>query len=191
MEAQLGVVPWDVVVIDEAHKLRNAHRKSHETGQSLKRSLAGRKKLLLTATPLQNSLMELFGLTSLIDEEIFGDERSFRSQYGNGLVRAELLELDDYIRIARSIREDQKSHALLSALQQGFERMGIMGAARKAVIFTESRRTQEYLARFLEAHGYANKVTTFSGGNQGPTATGSRWSAERFQFGRQGRGDLF
>lgn len=324
MEAQLGVVPWDVVVIDEAHKLRNAHRKSHETGQSLKRSLAGRKKLLLTATPLQNSLMELFGLTSLIDEEIFGDERSFRSQYGNvdgdihslrrrllpfvkrtlrkdvleyvpytqrhalttpfspsedeqrlyelisaylqrefsygfpqrqkhlvglilrkllassteavvatldairarlqrmldkqsiddewfqhliedddlegelleaaedeetvatndqgidfGLVRAELMELDDYIRIARSIREDQKSHALLSALQQGFERMGVMGAARKAVIFTESRRTQEYLARFLEAHGYANKVTTFSGGNQGPTATGIylRWLA--------------
>jgi hypothetical protein len=33
------------------------------------------------------------------------------------------------------------------ALQQGFERMGAMGAARKAVIFTESRRTQDYLAR--------------------------------------------
>lgn len=59
MEAQLAAVPWDIVVIDEAHKLRNSHRKSHETGQSLKRSLAGRKKLLLTATPLQNSLMEL------------------------------------------------------------------------------------------------------------------------------------
>ena len=63
MEAQLASVPWDVVVIDEAHKLRNAHRKSHETGQALKRALAGRKKLLLTATPLQNSLMELYGLT--------------------------------------------------------------------------------------------------------------------------------
>ena len=55
MEEQLGNIPWDLVAIDEAHKLRNAHRKSNETGQSLKRSLAGRRKLLLTATPLQNS----------------------------------------------------------------------------------------------------------------------------------------
>jgi hypothetical protein len=65
----------------------------------------------------------------------------------------------------------------LSALHQGFERMGAMGAARKAVIFTESRRTQDYLARYLEAHGYAGKVTMFSGGNQGPASTGiyQRW----------------
>lgn len=83
MEQGVGNIPWDAAVIDEAHKLHNAHRKSHAISQSLKRSLAGRKKLLLTATPLQNSLMELYGLTSLIDEEIFSDERSFRSQYGN------------------------------------------------------------------------------------------------------------
>ena len=68
LEAQLGAVPWDIVVIDEAHKLRNTHHNSHEAGQSLKRSLAGRKKLLLTATPLQNSLMELYGLSSLTDD---------------------------------------------------------------------------------------------------------------------------
>lgn len=58
--------------------------------------------------------------------------------------------------------------------------MGAMGAARKAVIFTESRRTQDYLARYLEAHGYAGKVTQFSGGNQGPASTGiyQRWLAQ-------------
>jgi len=66
MEEQLGNIPWDLVAIDEAHKLRNAHRKSNETGQSLKRSLAGRRKLLLTATPLQNSLMELYGLSVVV-----------------------------------------------------------------------------------------------------------------------------
>lgn len=55
-----------------------------------------------------------------------------------------------------------------------------MGAARKAVIFTESRHTQNYLARYLEAHGYAGKVTLFSGGNQGPASTGiyQRWLAQ-------------
>ncbi|MDH8061785.1 SNF2-related protein, partial [Klebsiella pneumoniae] len=68
LEEQLLIEPWDLVVIDEAHKLRNAHRTSNRMGQFLRRALAGRKKLLLTATPLQNSLMELYGLSTLIDE---------------------------------------------------------------------------------------------------------------------------
>ena len=83
LEAELRAVPWDVVVIDEAHKLRNAHRASNRTGQALKRALDGRKKLLLTATPLQNSLMELYGLSTLIDEHLFGDETAFRKQFMN------------------------------------------------------------------------------------------------------------
>src|SRR5690554_4991685 len=83
LEAELRAVPWDVVVIDEAHKLRNAHRDSNRMGQALKRALAGRKKLLLTATPLQNSLMELYGLSTLLDEHLFGDEKAFRKQYVN------------------------------------------------------------------------------------------------------------
>jgi ERCC4-related helicase len=74
-------IPWDVVIIDEAHRLRNAYRPSNRTGQALKACLAGRPKLLLTATPLQNDLMELFGLVSLLDEQILGPEGSFRSRY--------------------------------------------------------------------------------------------------------------
>ena len=49
----------------------------------LKLALAGKDKLLLTATPLQNSLLELFGLVSFIDEHVFGDLRSFREQFAN------------------------------------------------------------------------------------------------------------
>ena len=81
MQEKLRGTPWDLVVIDEAHKLRNAHRESHKTGQALKTALRGSRKLLLTATPLQNSLMELYGLSTVIDEELFGDAVSFRSQY--------------------------------------------------------------------------------------------------------------
>src|SRR5690606_40907352 len=42
------------------------------------------KKLLLTATPLQNSLLELFGLSTVIDTNLFGDKTSFRQQFMRG-----------------------------------------------------------------------------------------------------------
>jgi len=77
------LIKWDLAVIDEAHKLRNAYRPSNVLGQSIKWALEDTKKLLLTATPLQNSLMELFGLCSIIDDYIFGDSRSFRQLYVN------------------------------------------------------------------------------------------------------------
>lgn len=327
VEEQLRATPWDLVVIDEAHKLRNAHRDSHRTGQAIKRAFAGSRKLLLTATPLQNSLMELYGLSTVIDEQLFGDAVSFRSLYmrndadtaalqyrlqeftrrtlrkhvleyvryterkaitvpfvpaepeerlyhlvsaylhrdasygvphrqrhlvtlvvrkllassTTALIRTletmlarlrkleqeqgddgsdwidqlfedddlddelldeageepgdyqvepqitdltrlkgEIAELEQYLTLAHSIREDAKSHGLLKALNAGFARMLDMGAPRKAVIFTESRRTQDYLAAFLESHGYQSRVVTFSGTNNSPAATGiyKRWQSQ-------------
>jgi SNF2 family DNA or RNA helicase len=76
-------VPWDMVVIDEAHRLRNVYKPSNVIANTLKLALAGKDKLLLTATPLQNSLLELFGLVSFIDEHTFGDLKSFREQFAN------------------------------------------------------------------------------------------------------------
>jgi len=81
---ELERVPWDVAVIDEAHRLRNAYRKDHRTGQALRRGLRRAPKLLLTATPLQNDLMELLGLASFIDDALLGSEDSFRLQYAAG-----------------------------------------------------------------------------------------------------------
>lgn len=72
---------WDMVVIDEAHRLRNVYKKSNKIGRSIRKSLKGIPKILLTATPLQNSLMELYGLVSMIDEQVFGDKKSFRKQF--------------------------------------------------------------------------------------------------------------
>ena len=312
MEYALAQIPWDLVVIDEAHKLRNAHRSSNKIGNSLKRSLIGKKKLLLTATPLQNTLMELYGLSTIIDEHLFGDEKAFRSRYvvdgdiqslkkriqqfmqrtlrkdvleyvpytdrhaltvpftptddeqslynsiseylqrevsyafpqqqkhlisivlrkllasstpaviatleaiqqrlkklleqqsldedwlsnfivdedmdeelldefdeeaGQGqidvsLIKSEIAEIERYIQQAYKIKDDSKTFALLSAIEQGFARMFEMGAKRKAVIFTESKRTQEYLIAFLEARGYNGKVIGFNGSNTSATNTG-------------------
>lgn len=81
---ELERVPWDVAVIDEAHRLRNAYRRDHRTGQALRRGLRRCPKLLLTATPLQNDLMELLGLTAFIDDALLGNEETFRLQYASG-----------------------------------------------------------------------------------------------------------
>ena len=344
LEAELRAVPWDAVVIDEAHKLRNAHRTSNRTGQALKRALQGRKKLLLTATPLQNSLMELYGLSTLIDEHLFGDEAAFRKQFmnsGTGLdelrerlasfanrtlrrdvleyikyterkaltqpfnptddeqalyerisaflqkedsyalpkqqrhltalilrkllassshavaatlvtirerlqglltadkaeddgsqlveqliaeddleqdyleeeasetdedaevltpepverskpdaskdylavraaITAEIKELTAFIDAAQALQTDTKAQALLKALTLGFGKMAELGAPRKAIVFTESKRTQEYLHRFLSANGYADKLVLFSGTNnhEDSTAIYQRWLEE-------------
>lgn len=327
---ELRAIRWDLVVIDEAHKLRNAYRPSNKVGQGIRWATEDCRKLLLTATPLQNSLLELYGLSTLIDEHLFGDVDAFRAQYAGagsdlGALRQRLSafckrtlrnQVTEYIRYterkpvtrpfrptdeehalyekvseflrredsyalprrqrhltalilrkllasssaaiaatldilrqrlqamldertsgtddtadlaellaeneeletdlldeilgededkapgrdtdapvdrqklreeiailarlaeeARSIRVDTKSRTLLKALETGFEQMAAVGAARKAVIFTESRRTQEYLKQFLEANGYAGQLVLFNGSNNGPgeTAIYERW----------------
>ena len=316
MEESLRAVPWNLVVLDEAHKLRNAHQKSNRMGQTLRRALAGRQKLLLTATPLQNRLMELYGLSTLIDEHIFGDDKAFRKQYlhsgadlaelrerlqgfvkrtlrkqvleyvrytqrrtytqpftpsddeqrlydalsafmlredsyalpasqrhlttlilrkllasstravtdtlkcirdrlirlrneqsapddlideliaeeeleeeylealdeapetetneqtiGSEKLDAEIEELTQYIAWAEAIETDSKTRQLLTALETGFREMEKIGAPRKAIIFTESRRTQEYLKAYLETNGYRGKLVTFNGTNNDPDST--------------------
>ncbi len=80
-EPYVRQVAWNLAVIDEAHRLRNVYKPSNKIGNAIKGALAPFDKLLLTATPLQNSLLELFGLVSVIDEHIFGDIKSFRSQF--------------------------------------------------------------------------------------------------------------
>ncbi len=80
-EPYVRQVAWNLAVIDEAHRLRNVYKPSNKIGNAIKGALAPFDKLLLTATPLQNSLLELFGLVSIIDEHIFGDIKGFRSQF--------------------------------------------------------------------------------------------------------------
>ncbi|MGC1339500.1 MAG: SNF2-related protein, partial [Candidatus Binataceae bacterium] len=336
LRENLKAVAWDLVVIDEAHKLRNAYRPSNKVGQGLRWATEDCRKLLLTATPLQNSLVELYGLSTLIDEHLFGDINSFRSQYASAgsnitelrqrlstfckrtlrnqvteyiryterrpitrpfqptddehalyeavsaflqrpdsyalprrqrhltalilrkllassslaiaatldtlrarletlhddqagsdpefterLIEDEEIENDlldeilaedeevdetettpitidrqrlrEEIEIlqrladwARSIGIDTKTRTLLKALDIGFEQMSSTGAQRKALIFTESRRTQEYLKTFLESHGYRGQLVLFNGTNGGPEATAvyERWLKKNVETGR-------
>lgn len=308
-QKEVSGINWDLVVIDEAHRLRNVYKNSNVTGNKLKSALKGRKKLLLTATPLQNNLMELYGLVSIIDERVFSDSKTFRQKYVNveneevrnvflrtrlqqfckrtlrkqvveyvpytkreailttyepspeeeklynevseylqsptlyalpnsqrklmtmilrkllasssfaisGTLDAliirlenmlneidselklddydsleelfeesdvkkddtkkidmlkehlsiskELEKLKDYADLAKSIKTNAKGQNLLTALQKGFFRTEELGGNRKAVIFTESRRTQEYLYNLLSLNGYENKIVFLNGSN--------------------------
>lgn len=338
LREEIRSIGWDLVVIDEAHKLRNAYRPSNKVGQGIRWATSDCRKVLLTATPLQNSLLELYGLSTLVDERIFGDIDSFRSQFtgagssldplrqrlssfckrtlrnqvteyiryterrpitlpfspsdnehalydavsqflqredsyalpkrqrhltalilrkllassspaiadtldkladrietlqrrsidddllfAEGIVESEDIDddlldeiLDDElsgqeqdvtadqdvidpvklyeeVKILRELAVwgrrigiDTKTRTLLNALEIGFTSMAENGAARKAVLFTESRRTQEYLKAFLEANGYAGQVVLFNGSNNSPEATAiyERWLTANKTTGR-------
>lgn len=334
----LRAVAYDLVVIDEAHKLRNAYRSSNKIGQNLRWALEDRRKCLLTATPLQNSLLELYGLASILDDRLFGDVNSFRTQYSgagadlqalqarlqtfckrtlrrqvteyiqytqripltvqfhptdneqhlydavsdflnredsysvphqqrhlttlilrkllassshaiantlDGMCRRleelrnqpqnndtgaqfveeliaeedleddyldeilneedeqlqegteespvdpvalqhEIEELQRYSRWARSIGVDTKSRSLLRAIELGFAEMDKMGAGRKALVFTESRRTQEYLKTYLESNGYTGRIVLFNGTNSDADSRAivDRWLQQDSNAGR-------
>jgi SNF2 family DNA or RNA helicase len=74
-------VKWDLVIVDEAHRLRNVYKPANRIANAIKLAIADAPKVLLTATPLQNSLQELYGLVSIIDDFTFGDLKSFKAQF--------------------------------------------------------------------------------------------------------------
>lgn len=80
-EVYIKNINWDLIVIDEAHRLRNVYKPTNKIANSIKNSTSHCPKILLTATPLQNSLLELFGLVSIIDDFTFGDLNSFKNQF--------------------------------------------------------------------------------------------------------------
>ena len=80
---EIKSVAWDLVIIDEAHRLRNVYKGEGDskTANRIKNAVAAAPKVLLTATPLQNSISELYGLVSFVDDKAFGDLKSFKAQY--------------------------------------------------------------------------------------------------------------
>ena len=102
----LQLTSWDLVVLDEAHYLRNVHKNPDSIAARIKSAIKDYKKILLTATPLQNRLDELFGLVGFIDQQVFGDIKTFRKQYVNG--DGDTLELKEKLKpiIHRTLRKD-------------------------------------------------------------------------------------
>jgi superfamily II DNA/RNA helicase len=96
------------VVLDEAHFLRNSYKPGNVIAREIQNAIRDYKKLLLTATPLQNRLDELFGLVSFIDPEIFGDIKSFRRNYVLSSGNEDIYGLKERLRaiVHRTLRKD-------------------------------------------------------------------------------------
>jgi len=68
---------YDMIIIDEAHKLKNHKTKNYEFVQGLKKKFC----LLLTATPIQNNVFELFHLISLLKPGHLGNYETFQTSF--------------------------------------------------------------------------------------------------------------
>ncbi len=75
--AAIAAAPWDLVIVDEAHHCKNRNTKSWQLVNSLNR----RHMFLLTATPVQNDLVELFNLLTLLEPGHLRTETDFKKQF--------------------------------------------------------------------------------------------------------------
>ncbi len=117
-----------------------------------------------------------------IDDELTADEIEEFEETPEGktsvvekseiqLMREEVAELREYAALARSIKINQKSVKLREAVELGFEKLREIGAPEKAIIFTDSTKTQDYLSQVLKDYGYGEGLVLFNGSNNSPEAT--------------------
>jgi superfamily II DNA/RNA helicase len=104
------------------------------------------------------------------EEERAEDVTPSLAEEERSAIAHEIDELSAFRDLAVSITENAKGLALLTALETGFAKAAALGAADKSVIFTESRRTQDYLVGLLSRSGYANQIVLFNGSNTDPSS---------------------
>ncbi|HLN65740.1 MAG TPA: SNF2-related protein [Streptosporangiaceae bacterium] len=79
LKSQLTADPWDLIIVDEAHRVRAPRNAS---GQLI-RQLRSRYLLLLTATPVENRLQDLYEMVSLVAPGLLGTAAQFRAAHGS------------------------------------------------------------------------------------------------------------
>jgi ERCC4-related helicase len=135
--------------------------------ETLSRRLRGKLQQAKEAQDLEEELNEDFEVLDELAEE-WGEEdmtpESLSTSERTALAR-EIEDLESFRALAVSITHNAKGAALLTALQTAFAKAEGLGAARKAIVFTESRRTQDYLLRVLADSPDEDSVVLFNGSN--------------------------
>ncbi|MCT2175359.1 SNF2-related protein [Dietzia cinnamea] len=125
--------------------------------------------------PRMDSLVIDADLTDEESDEF--DDQTARQDSGRNsqdiiaFMRDEVRELREYAALARSITVNEKAVQLNHALDLGFDRLRELGAPEKAIIFTDSTVTQEYIARSLTEAGRGDGLVLFNGQNDSPRST--------------------
>ena len=70
---------WDMIIVDEAHSMKNSETHKHKLLKELPRKFT----LFLTATPIENNLRELYNLVELIKPGTFGTLNEFKNRYAD------------------------------------------------------------------------------------------------------------
>lgn len=101
---ELSRIPWEVMVIDEAHKLKNQTSRLFSTLCTIE----AHHTLLLTGTPLQNKTEELWSLLNFADRKRFSDQADFVRKFGDLKDAQQVAMLHDVLRpyLLRRIKED-------------------------------------------------------------------------------------
>jgi SNF2 family DNA or RNA helicase len=101
----LGSVRWDLVIVDEAHRVKQPRSASAH----LVRSLSTHSLLLLTATPVENRLDDIFHLASLVKPGHLGSAKEFRERYGGSNTSGGEIPRD-LARLRRELRKVMVRH---------------------------------------------------------------------------------
>jgi len=129
-------------------------------------SLISRLNSLLAGSEKQLELGDFDTISEYYeDENETENKHTTVNSYDPKEIKAELELLCGYLKLAQSISANSKGDNLLFALEQGFDRISQLGGQRKAVIFTESKRTQNYLYNLLSNNGYAGSIVFLNGEN--------------------------
>jgi SNF2 family DNA or RNA helicase len=109
---ELAEVPWRVVVVDEAHRLRNTNSKLLECMRAITakglNAYGYQHRILMTGTPLQNNTSELWSLLNFIEPAKFPDAEKFASRFGNIQTQEQVENLQRRIapHLLRRVKED-------------------------------------------------------------------------------------
>jgi adenine-specific DNA-methyltransferase len=127
-----------------------------------------RKKLAAAepSEPLEEELREDYeALDETSDEWEEDAVAPALSEADRAALAAEIADLEEFARLASGIDHNAKGRALLRALEVAFAKARELGAPEKAILFTESRRTQSYLLRVLADSPWRDGIVLFNGSN--------------------------
>lgn len=110
-EVEASAVAWSLTVFEEANALSGVYQEDNKQARALQRIAGSAFKVLLTGTPIEKNIMDLYGMIWFIDDTVFPDEREFLSRY--------LRKPENYLELAervspfcfRTMRSQAKGYA--------------------------------------------------------------------------------